>query len=262
MIDRDPSSTSGMIDIHSHLLPGVDDGSRSMETSVGVLGRFGQDGVSTLVCTPHLVASAAATAPAERYAELFAELVAAAPATPSLMLGWEIMLDVPGADLRLPHLRLGPSSAVLVELPRNGVPSKAAEELFRIRMSGVVPILAHPERYWGCSVDQVREWRRVGAFIQSDSAMLLGTGPQAELARDMLAEGLIDCLASDNHGDSRSLATARDWLIDLGAPEAAELLTKTNAGLLLADQDPLDVPPVRVDRGMVARLRDLVRRRR
>ena len=251
-----------MIDLHSHLLPGVDDGSRSIEVSVGVLRRFAQDGVSTLVCTPHLVASAAADAPAERYAELLAELVEAAPAVPSLLLGWEIMLDVPGADLRAPHLRLGSSSAVLVELPRNGVPSKAAEELFRIRMSGVVPILAHPERYWGCSIEQVREWRRVGAVIQTDAAMLLGSGPQTDLARDLLGEGLIHCLASDNHGDSRTLATARDWLIDLGAPEAAEQLTNTNAGLLLADKEPLDVPPVRLDRGMVGRLRELVRRRR
>ena len=46
-----------MIDIHTHLLPGVDDGSRSVEASIDVLRRFAADGVTTVVCTPHLEAS-------------------------------------------------------------------------------------------------------------------------------------------------------------------------------------------------------------
>jgi len=247
-----------VIDIHSHLLPGVDDGSPSVELSVEVLTRFGRDGVTTLVCTPHLNATAAAHAPYEEYAEVFTRLVARAPGVPALALGWEIMLDAPGADLGAPYLRLGGSTAVLVEFPRSGVPLRAADELLRLRKSGIVPVVAHPERYWGCTADMVRAWRARGAVIQTDAAMLLGNGPMTRLAKQLLEEGLIDCLASDNHGDARSLRSAREWLEEIGAAEQAVLLTETNPGRVLGDQKMLAVPPVRLGKGVLERLRELV----
>ena len=251
-----------MIDLHSHLLPGVDDGSPSVEASLPVLQGFERDGVEVLVCTPHLQASTARAAPHERYGEILAGLVASAPARPRLMLGWEIMLDEPDVDLRDRRLGLGGSTAVLVEFPRTNVPAGAARELFRLRMSGLVPVLAHPERYWGCTVDQIREWRRVGAVIQMDAVALLGGPDSSRLAHDMLAEGLVDCIASDNHGDARSLKAARDWLVEIGAEAQAAELTRANAERLLANQAVLPVEPVAVPRGMLRRLRELVLGRR
>ncbi|HEX6964576.1 MAG TPA: CpsB/CapC family capsule biosynthesis tyrosine phosphatase [Gemmatimonadaceae bacterium] len=247
-----------MIDIHSHLLPGVDDGSPSVEASLPVLERFGQQGVDVLVCTPHLRASDAPRVAADVYTEIFATLVNAAPATPALKLGWEIMLDVPGVDLRPPHLHLGGSTAALVEFPRMHVPPGSERELLRIRMSGVVPVLAHPERYHRCTVERVDEWRSVGAVIQVDAAMLFGNAPMCRLARSLLEEGLVDCIASDNHGDSRSLHAAREWLVEIGAEDQAQLLTHTNAERLLANQPLIPVPPTpRVEPGMLGRLREL-----
>ncbi len=243
-----------MIDIHSHLLPGVDDGSPSVEASLPVLERFGAEGVEVLVCTPHLNASDVRSAPHERHAEILASLQARAPAVPRLALGWEIMLDEPGVDLRARHLGLAGSTAVLVEFPRRGVPASAGRELARLRASGVVPVLAHPERYWGCTVDQVREWKRDGAVIQVDAIMLGHPSPMGVLAAAMLAEGLVDCIASDNHGDARTLGYARRWLEERDAPEQARLLTHTNAARLLADEPVLPVAPVRPPRGVVSRL--------
>ena len=78
----------------------------------------------------------------------------------------------------------------------------------------------------------------------------------------MLAEGLIDILASDNHGDQRSLSAAHDWLLEIGAPDASELLTTINPRSLLSDQQLVPVPPVRMETGMFARLRELLGRRR
>ena len=71
-----------MIDLHSHLLPGVDDGSSNIETSVAVLERFARHGIEVLVCTPHLEASRAQLAPYAHHRDLLAELVAAAPPKP------------------------------------------------------------------------------------------------------------------------------------------------------------------------------------
>ena len=249
-----------MIDLHSHLLPGVDDGSPSVTKSVPVLERFAAQGVEILVLTPHLLASKAAQAPYARHLELLAELRASAPAGPELRLGWEIMLDEPNVDLRARQLGLGESTAVLVEFPRVAVPARAAVELSRIRASGVVPVLAHPERYWGCTPQKVGEWRAAGAVIQMDVASLTRHGTIAALSRALLADGLVDCLSSDNHGDARSLAAARDWLLEEGTPTHAELLTRTNAQRLLNDEPTLPVPPLRRGGGVLSRLGGLLRR--
>lgn len=251
-----------MIDIHSHLLPGVDDGSAKIETSVAVLERFATHGVTVVVCTPHLNATEAARAPYERHRALLEELIAASPPTVELRLGWEIMLDRPGCDLRAPHLSLAGSRAVLVEFPRAHLPTGTTEELDRLRRSGVIPVVAHPERYYGCTLDTVRSWREAGAVIQTDATMLLARGPMTELARSMLAEGLIDCLASDNHGDRRSLAAARVWLEELRAEEHAQLLTHANAARVLADEPTIPVPPLALGRGVFMRLRELLFGRR
>jgi protein-tyrosine phosphatase len=246
-----------MIDIHSHLLPGVDDGSPSVEVSVPVLERFAADGVECLVLTPHLVASRAASAPYERNVEILELLRAASPNGPELRLGWEIMLDEPNVDLTARTLALGGSSAVLVEFPHGHVPIKATDELFRIRCAGSVPVLAHPERYFGCTLAHVTEWRSVGAVMQMDTGGLLGRGRMAALSRALLEAGLVDLFSSDNHGDTRSLASARDWLLELGAPDHAELLTQVNARRLLDGQPTIPLAPLPKHSGMFSRLREI-----
>jgi len=227
-----------------------------------VVRRFVGAGVTCIVCTPHLAASEAAHMPTERYRRLHRELCEAAPPSLTIQRGWEIMLDRPGIDLTAMHLRLGVSSAILVEFPRGTLPSGTELELGRLKTTGVTPVVAHPERYEGASLDLVRRWRTSGALIQTDTAYLLGDGPRADLARGMLAEGLIDILASDNHGDGRSLWAAHQWLEEMGARDAANLLTQVNPAALLSDKRLVPVPPVRPDKGMFARLRELLGRRR
>lgn len=251
-----------MIDIHSHLLPGVDDGSPTADVSLPVLRQFVAVGVRKLVCTPHLEASRASMAPFERHRVILDALRSRAPAGLELALGWEIMLDVAGSDLTSPKLGLAGSTAVLVEFSHGSVPPAATQELFRQRMSGIVPVVAHAERYWGATPQLVSAWRQAGAVIQVDSASLTGHGRTQKLAVELLRLGLADVIASDNHGDTRSLATARHWLRDVGATEQAALLTNDNAARLLADMPTLPVPPVATSRSILDRLRDLVGRRR
>jgi protein-tyrosine phosphatase len=246
-----------MIDVHSHLLPGVDDGSRSFEQSVDVLKRFADEGVELVVLTPHLNVSRAAEAPYERHVEILAELRQRAPDVPELRLGWEIMLDEPGRDLRDRRFSLGDSRAALVEFPLSGVPEQGGDELHRIRRSGVVPVLAHPERYWGCTAAKVHGWRHAGAVIQMDTAGLLGKGRIAKISRQLLELGLVDLFASDNHGDTRTLATARNWLLEVSTPEHADLLTRTNARRLLDGETMIPVPPLPAATGVFSRFREL-----
>jgi protein-tyrosine phosphatase len=244
-----------VIDLHTHLLHGVDDGAATEEVALGVIRRFVDDGVRVIACTPHLRASQVRALADDAHLARFETLRALAPASVTLVRGWEVMLDEPGIDLTRPSLTLGGSSALLVEFPRGGVPVRADRELFRISMSGVVPVLAHPERYQGCTVARAREWRAAGAVLQVDALMLLGTGAAARVATDLLEAGLVDLVASDNHGDGRSMAVARDWLVAHGGAEQAALLTRTNPERLLRNERPLPVAPLALPAGRLARLR-------
>jgi protein-tyrosine phosphatase len=247
-----------VIDIHTHLLPGVDDGSPNFEVSARVLQQFAADGVTQVVCTPHLEGSRAAEAPIGAHRALLDELRTHAPPSVAVSLGWEIMLDRPGCDLRAPMLALGDSGAVLVEFPRTHLPKGTTAELERIRDGGRTPVVAHPERYRGITLAIIREWRDIGVVIQTDATMLMAQGGMAEMAKTMLEEGLVDCLASDNHGDRRSLGAARRWLEEMGAEEHASLLTAVNAERVLRNAPVIPAPPLKLARGVFWRLRELV----
>lgn len=243
-------------------MPGVDDGSPSVEKSLPVLARFAAEGVTTVVCTPHLLATDAVALDRAPYDAAFAALVAAAPSTPTLTRGWEIMLDAPGTDLSGEDLGLGGSRTLLVEFPRLNVPAGSTAELARIAKAGRIPLVAHPERYWGCTTQQVAEWRNAGASIQLDAAMLLSGGRVGKLARELLEQGLVDVIASDNHGDVRSLGVAARWLLEMNAEEHAGLLTRVNGERLLAGEWPLPVPPLpRLTSGWLGRLKSLLLKR-
>lgn len=247
-----------MIDIHTHVLPGVDDGSPNADHSAMVIARMFGEGTRGIVCTPHLNASRAGEAPFDHHAALLAELRASAPAGLELYSGFEIMLDTSTFDLTDSRLGLGGSRARLVEFPRRGLPPGATEQLLRVRGEGLVPVVAHPERYAGCDSETIATWRELGAVIQCDAMALLGGGPMTDFARGMLAAGQVDIIASDNHGDRRSLATAATWLTEIGAGEQSRVLTTDNPAALLAGHAMQAVAPVVFHRGVFDRLREMI----
>ncbi|HWO88729.1 MAG TPA: CpsB/CapC family capsule biosynthesis tyrosine phosphatase, partial [Gemmatimonadales bacterium] len=213
-----------MIDLHTHLIPGVDDGSETAARSVEVLERFAAQGVTAVCCTPHLKASEAAAAPGAELEALLAGLRAAAPASVALSRGYEIMLDVPAPELAGRGLTLAGTRYVLVEFGRLVPADASVEALRRLTDQGLVPVLAHPERYHACSVEQARRWRQAGAVLQLDATTLLASTRRAERARALLEAGLGDLIASDNHGDGRSLAVAVEWLDAHGGERQARAL--------------------------------------
>lgn len=247
-----------MIDIHTHLLPGVDDGSPNAHHSATVIARLHGEGVRGIVCTPHLNASRAGDAPSQENAVLLAQLRELVPADLALYPGFEIMLDSSDFDLSDARLGLGGTKARLVEFPRRGLPPNATEQLLRVRSQGLIPVVAHPERYHGCTVEMIGVWRELGAVIQCDAMALLGTSPMTEFARAMLASGLVDIVASDNHGDRRSQAIAVLWLSEFATQDQGQLLTNENPALLLAGEPLRAVPPVSFERGVLDRLRELI----
>lgn len=254
-----------MLDLHTHLVPGVDDGARTAAAGAAVLARFAADGVRTVVCTPHARASAVGRAglpDASVVRAAFDALCTETRVDIVLRLGREVMLDEPGVALAAcPDALLDGGPAVLVEFPRGPVPVAAVRELARLCEGGLRPVVAHPERYADATVTGVAAWRRAGAAVQVDATTLCGTGLRARLARALVAAGEADVLASDNHGDGRSLAAARAWLAAQGAGDVADLLTRENPERLLRGDLPLPLPPMPALDRAGAGLRDWLRAR-
>lgn len=247
-----------MIDLHTHLIPGVDDGSHTIEQSVDVLQRFARQGVTAVCCTPHLKASEVDEAPCEEMDALLGDLTDAAPPTPTLHRGFEIMLDVPQPDLGDRCLGLAGSRYVLVEFGRLVPADASVEILARVAAQGVVPLLAHPERYAVCTTELAARWREAGAVLQVDATTLLAESRRAGRARALVQAGCAAIVASDNHGDTRSVAAAVDWLSSHGGTAQAQLLAVDNPGAILSDQPLADVPPLRIRRSLYTQLKDFL----
>ncbi len=248
-----------MIDLHSHLLPGVDDGSRSVEQSVAVLRRFAAEGVTALALTPHLLASQASRGVPAAHDQAFAALQAAAPEGIRLYRGAEIMLDRPleavVAEERA--VTLNGTGYLLVEFPRLVTNQTVEHALALVVALGLVPVVAHPERYASCRPAAVTRWRALGGLMQVDAPTLLSPGPRGVRARELVAGGLADLVGGDNHGDTRGLRPAYEVVAEQGGSPVADLLFTHNPGAIVEGRRPEPVPPFQWRHSFLARLRGL-----
>ena len=252
-----------MIDIHSHLLPAIDDGSQSMEQSLAVLRVFAAAGVEGVVLTPHVTATALATdgdGAVRRRDAAYDPLRRIGLTAPKLYLGFEIMLDQPLSAVSMADRRfsLAGSRYCLVEFSLSVVPDFARNVLADIAQAGAVPVVAHPERYQGCSPETVRSWREVGAKMQLDSTTLTKATARGHRARQLLANGLADLIAADNHGNQRILTTGMEYLNGRVAGNSVELLSSVNPRAIIDDQEMVPVPPIVLREGMLDRWRRFV----
>lgn len=251
-----------MIDLHSHLLPAVDDGSRTVEQSVKVLAELAVQGLTDVCLTPHLRAAHVAAGPPEAHDRAYETLAARAPQVPRLHRGAEVMLDRPlaiHAD-RIRRITLGGTRYILVEFPRMVAFETVNIALGRIVEGGLVPVLAHPERYRCCSPKAVARWRGLGALMQVDGPTLVTSHTRGQRARDLVAGGLADIIAGDNHGDDRSMAQGYQFLLAQDAAEQGDLLARRNPAAILADRPLQPVPPVAIRSSWMQRLRQLLER--
>jgi tyrosine-protein phosphatase YwqE len=210
-------------DIHSHLMPGVDDGSRSPVETVAMARGLADLGVACVYLTPHQfrLGNSFAASELQRRTEEVARLLAGAGVSLDVRCsaehyyGEELLDAVGGRRDLVPFDRDG-ESCLLVELPLHqpavGV-RRVGEALVK---RGVRPVLAHPERTAGISrdYDRARGWRGAGWRFQLNLLSLVGRhGPEAEeVSKAFLADGLYDFTGSDLHRPSelRPLREAHD----------------------------------------------------
>lgn len=243
-----------MIDLHSHILPGIDDGSKSLQMSLDMARMAVDDGITVMACTPHIYPGL--------YMNDTAGIVAAQEALQRELDEHGIALKLTtGADVHLvPGLLEGLRAGVvpslhrsrylLLEPPHHVAPPHFAESVFNLVGAGYVPVITHPERltwvedHYAVFADLTRQ----GAWMQTTAASFTGLfGSRAQYwAERFLADGLTHILATDAHSSGRRtpiMSKARDIAERMVGREEAQLLVQGRQALILQNALPSAVPP-------------------
>ena len=226
-----------MIDIHCHILYGVDDGPQRLEDSLALAQALVADGINQVVATPHIL-----DPPLSEFdvalglGGLEKELQSA---------GIELVLHSGGENHYLLPLeemrahRINDGRYLLLEFPHRHLPSEAGDIVFALRTMGLIPIIAHPERNGSLvrNPELLRPLVEQGALAQLTAASLAGDFGSSirQCSRYLLKKGLVHFLATDAHG-----ATWRAPRLGAGLKEAVKILGK-NAAMRLVEDNPLCV---------------------
>lgn len=233
-----------IVDLHAHVLPGVDDGPETMEECLAAVAAAAAAGVGMLAATPHVRSDYPTTAAEmETHAGELAERVAASGIATTILTGAELSLDAAAStpDDELVRFGLGGSASLLVEFPYDGWPPGLARELERLRARGFRPVLAHPERNAAVQAAPGRLSALVeeGVLVQLTASSVAGTaGRRAQsTAVRMLELGLAHMLASDMHGAFRGATDFRRALERLRDPRLGRWLTHDVPSAVVADDE-------------------------
>lgn len=246
-----------MIDIHTHILPGIDDGSDSLETSLEMLSLAADSGVDTLVTTPHCnIPGEYENYISDDLEALWRSLETAAKQAEipvKLCRGMEVF-----ATEELPELlsdgrvwTLNETRYFLTEFSFMEDPAFCWQILQECRERGFRPIIAHPERYVFVQEDPeiAYRWCRAGYGLQLNKGSLLGRfGRQAKRTADLLMEhGLAACVASDAHSSRYRTTHMEDacrYLIEVYGESYAHLLLEENPSRILSGKGLLGFEPI------------------
>lgn len=249
-----------MIDLHSHVLPGVDDGAATLEESVEIARAAVAEGVQVLVATPHVRADYPTDAATmERLVDEVRSALHAANVPLEVHRGGELALDflTEMAPDELGRFGLAGSRTLLLESPYHGWPLDAAELLFRLRMQGFVPLIGHPERNPAVQErpDLLRELVDAGALVQVTAASLEGRlgRPAQWAASDLVERELVHVVSSDAHSARVREFGLRKGLDKLGDRALARWVSHDVPAALLADQPLPPRPPRRRRFGRLSR---------
>ena len=257
-----------MIDIHSHLLPGLDDGAKSWDETLAMARIAREDGVKVMAATPHMMWDGQYANRAPDVLALVAEAqerLERAGIDLAVVAGGEIYVspETPGGIKSGELLTYGGQRRfALIEFPSNDVPPFADQVFFDCQLQGVKLVLAHPERNAALMSDlgRVVSWIERGLYLQVNTRSLLGDsgGRVQQAAEQLLRRHLVHFVASDAHSSTRrppGLSQARARLEAIVGQEMAQALVSENPRRLLDGEaikvwDP--VSPRR--RGLLGRL--------
>jgi len=240
-----------VIDLHTHILPGLDDGARTLDDALDMARAFVADGVTAIAATPHV---------RDDYPTSADAMLRAVDALRAALDEEGIQLTVhPGAELavewiaqlgeaELRRLTLaGNGRYVLVETPYYGWPVELVERLLGLRVAGFTPVLAHPERNGAVQANPslLAPLVHGGTLVQVTAASLDGRlGPRSrETAFQLVATRLAHCVASDAHTPDVRAAGMRAAIEAVNDDGLAEWLVVDVPQALVAGSDLPPRPP-------------------
>ncbi|MBI3650382.1 MAG: hypothetical protein HY231_04975 [Acidobacteria bacterium] len=227
-----------MVDIHSHILPEVDDGARSMDEALEMCRQSAADGITTIVATPHAHDHVHETHTPKFLQAKVDELNARLQGQPKVELGCELRFThevVRHICVNHSAPTLAGGSYALVEFPHAVVPSGSERALFELMSQQIRPIIAHPERNMMLMNQPERFYELVEAGVlgQADTGSFTGQfGAKVQKAAHLMLEnGLLHFVASDCHNTRNRLpgmSAAVAVIAEMVGAEYAEAMSTTN----------------------------------
>ena len=199
--------TNSFVDIHSHLLPGIDDGAKDIDTSIALILKMASYGIKNFITTPHILGNVYPNSTAvikEKLAVVQKELEKREIKGISIQAAAEYMLDEEfSALLEQKDILVLKDNYILVEMSYFSAPINLYEVLFKIQLKGYKPVLAHPERYnfYHSDFKSYYKLKQAGCLFQLNLLSLTdqyGKGVQ-KISEKLLKENLYDFVGTDTH---------------------------------------------------------------
>ena len=195
------------VDIHSHLLPGIDDGAKNLEQSIELIKKMSSYGIKNFITTPHVLGDVypnSSDTIKEKLIEVQNELTRQHLGEIKIRAAAEYMMDEQFAKLlEKDDILTLKDNYILVEMSYFSAPFNLYEMLFEIQLKGYKPILAHPERYnfFHADFENFYKLKKTGCLFQLN---LLSLTPQygvnvQKVSAKLLQEGLYDFVGTDTH---------------------------------------------------------------
>ena len=218
-----------MIDIHNHILPNMDDGASSWDISLKMCQEASDDGIKIIVATPHTLNGVYENNPQdiEEKVKILNQKLKENNISLQILPGSEVHLrdDIIEKIKNQEILTLNKSNYILLEFPHTQIPLHIEEILFQIQIMGITPILSHVERNleFQRKPNLLTNLIQKGALAQLTAASLCGSfgSKIRKFARELLANHLIYCIASDAHSDSTK---GRNPILSKALIEAAKII--------------------------------------
>ena len=208
--------SSLVADMHSHLIPGIDDGAKTIEDSIDLIRQLHTSGYSKIITTPHIMSDYFKNTPAiiKEGLEVVRAAVRAANIPVQIEAAAEYYID-DGFLHKLENERLLTfgDNYLLLEISYMNPPDNIHEIFFRAMVLGYKPVLAHPERYpyWYNNFDEYRSISDAGIILQLNLNSLCGYyGPDAKkIAEKLIDQSLIKMVGTDMHHQKHAIALQR-----------------------------------------------------
>lgn len=249
--------TCEIIDLHCHILPGLDDGPADMTQSLDMVRMAVQDGISKIVCTPHYIPGL--------YRPHQKSIRAACQELTREIQKLELPVSVfPGAEIHIDAVSTEEFSAdglmtindaglyALLELPYQILPQHIEDMFWKLISQDITPLLAHVERYPYLIHDPlpVNDWLQMGVGLQVTASSIFGRfGPEVmDFSRTLLEQNMVHVLSTDGHGTTSRrpiMYRVGEWVKEhYGQRVAVDLLCRRAAGILNGDDlEMLDCIP-------------------